>query len=122
MATITEAATELDVTEDAVSVIADQLADDPDLYDSETGEISDAGMDLIRAQFADGDDNRTGLLDDVVAAAEAFRRADEAADEALRVRDAAIRDAVAYGHKRTHVAKAGEISRERLYQIIGSTR
>jgi hypothetical protein len=123
MTTIREAAQELDITESAANVLRDDIADDPDLYNTETQEITDLGMEVIRTAFAENSDP---MMADYLAEVEyhgnVYRQrrdeADEVLDEARGERDAAIRKAVAHGHNRTKVAELAGISRERLYQII----
>jgi hypothetical protein len=64
------------------------------------------------------DERGQKLIEEVHNAAADYAAAVSAADQAMEKRDDAVRAAVAYGHKRTHVADAAKISRERLYQIL----
>lgn len=50
--TVEVAATHLGVTEDTIATLAGLINDDPDLYDYETGTITEAGLGVIRAQLA----------------------------------------------------------------------
>jgi hypothetical protein len=119
MTTIREAAQEFDVTDETITVMRDQIADDSDLWNEDTREITDAGMEVMRTALATNTDPiGQDLLDEVAQAAITYQDAAIAASEALERRDDAIRAAVAYGHKRTQVADLAEISRERLYQIL----
>jgi hypothetical protein len=116
--TVAAAAAELDVTEEALRTLVDQIADDSDLYNDETFEITDAGMEVIRTALAASQPHGDDLLADVEGFAAEYADAQQKADDAMQKRDAAVRAAVAYGHNRTKVAQMAGISRERLYQIL----
>jgi hypothetical protein len=116
--TIADAALELDVTPDAIQVLADQISDDAELWDDVTNTLTPAGMDLIRDSI--NTENPTDqTMDELAEAADAYRDAYDALDDARARRDAAIRAAVRYGHPKSRVAAAADISREMLYRIIG---
>ena len=119
MTTTREAAQELDVTEETISTLRDQIADEPDLYDSETLHITDAGMEVIRTQLRENTDRiNEDLLSNVEDIADEYAKAQALADELLQRRDAAMRAAFTHGHNRKLIARLAGISRERLYQIL----
>lgn len=109
------------MTERTISVLRDQIADDPELYNGDTLEITDTGMDLIRTALLENTDPRgEDLITEVLGRAAQYARALEKSDLARQERDKAVKAAVHYGFNRTRVAKAAQISRERLYQIAGT--
>jgi DNA-binding phage protein len=119
MTTIREAAQALDITEQAAAALRDQIADDAGLYNAETLEITDTGMDVLRTVLRKNSDPvAADLLAEVEYLGKAHREKLGEADETQAARDAAIRKAVQFGHNRTRVAELAGISRERLYQII----
>lgn len=116
--TITNAAAELDVTEETIVTLAGQISDDPDLWNDDTQTLTQAGLDLLREQIGVHFNPADQTLEELAEATEAYRLASDAADDARARRDAAVRAAVKYGHPKSRVATAAEISREMLYRII----
>jgi hypothetical protein len=100
---------------EAVTIYAEQLgAPDGDLSDDDAEHIDLA----LQAHLVH---DTGGPLDDVYAATEAKRLADEAAADADREWRAAVRTALA-GQRVVDVAEAAGISRERVYQIRDGRR
>lgn len=101
---------------EAVAIYADQLgAPDGNLSDADAEHIDLA----LQAHLVH---DTGGPLDDVYAATEAKRLADEAAADADREWRAAIRAALTDGQRVVDVAEAARISRERVYQIRDGRR
>jgi hypothetical protein len=104
-----------------VEAYASQISDDTDLYDVETGEISDAGAELIIASVASAAiHNVTTVLDDLMdAQAEASL---DRQDERLSRRDNLLRKALAEGTPVREIVELTGLSRERVYQIRDGRR
>ena len=118
MTSIRGAADNLGVTEETIVTLIDQIADDPELWDSENQQITEAGMEILREQLSTSEPIGEDLLAEVERTAHIAAIAKAVADEARKARDVAVRAAVAYGHKRTEVAERAGFRRERLYQIL----
>jgi len=130
--TIAQVANELDTTTAAVTTLIDQISDDADMYNADTNTLTEGGLAILRAQLAT-ETPTDQTLDELAEATAAFSLADDAADAASAAwdtakrerddararRNAAIRAAVAYGHPKSKVAAAADLSREMLYRILG---
>lgn len=118
MTSIRGAADNLDVTEETIVTLIDQIADDPELWDSENQQITEAGMEILREQLSTSEPIGEDLLAEVERTARISNVADAVASAAMEARNVAMRAAVAYGHKRTEIANRAGVRRERLYQIL----
>lgn len=102
-----------------VKVYAGQISDDTDLYDVETGEISDAGAELIIGSIASAAlYNSASVLDDLVEAQGDVDRQ----DERLSRRDSLLRKALSEGIPVREIVEHTGLSRERVYQIRDGRR
>jgi hypothetical protein len=102
-----------------VETHAGQISDDLDLYDAETGQLTDAGEQLLRDQIIDEAPNATReVLDELRSAQGAV----DAAEENLARRDAAIRKALSEGTPVREIVEITELSRQRVYQIRDGVR
>lgn len=102
-----------------VRVYAGQLADDTDLYDVETGELSDTGVELIITSVAESALYTTAsVLDELVQAQDDVNRQ----EDRLSRRDAAIRAALKEAVPVREIVEHTGLSRERVYQIRDGRR
>lgn len=135
--TLTEMANAYDVDAETIVTLVNQLADidgEDMVIAEDSGEVvtTASGMQVINLRLTPdavealhehitGTSSGAGtaadvdLLYEVEAAAEAV---DQARDEAMARRDAAVRAAVEGGHKKTEIARRAGIHRQRLYQIL----
>lgn len=113
---------------DAITVHVDTINDDPDLWNPDTNQLTDAGVEVVTAAIAETYNTgaiatyATQLLEQI-ADAEA-RRADHArrADEARAARDELIRAAMRTEARRADIMAAGNVGEQRLYQIRDGRR
>jgi hypothetical protein len=118
----------MDAARDVVRVHIDQIADDVDLYDPQTRELTDAGTALVTEavarSYAQGfvsthADNLLALIDAEAGAIEAAEK--EIAERTGR-RDELIRAALRTELPRAAIASAAGIKEARLYQIRDGRR
>lgn len=109
------AAHKLDVDLHTINTLCGQLADDPDLYNADTDTITDAGLEILADQINATNPAGDDMLIDI-------EDATAARNEANERWQAAIFAAFACGRRRTKIAEAASISRERVYQIINERR
>ncbi len=118
----------LEAARDVVQVHVNQIADDVDLYDSETHELTDAGAALVAEVVAQS--YAHGVVstkaDNLLALIDAERGAIEAAEEEVRERterrDELIRAALRTELPRRMIADAAGVKEARLYQIRDGRR
>lgn len=118
----------MDAARDVVRVHVDQISDDPDLYDADTGEITDAGVDLVTDVVAQSYGQRQHgtvaqrLTEDIAAEVAAIGAAERAIAEHTARRDELIRAALKTELRREDIAVAAGLKVARLYQIRDGRR
>lgn len=102
---------------------------DEDLYDTETGQLTEAGEAVIRDQIAADYHGATPVAyrhDDLLAgireAADQIAEHQRLADEWMRRRDELIRSAIREGVRVSAIADAAGLDRQRVYQIRDQRR
>lgn len=113
---------------DAVTALVDQIADDPDLWNAETDELTDAGVELVSDAIAES--YNTGsvataaqhLLTKISIEAAALSDLEGASAERTMVRAELIRAALRTELRRKDIAAAARITPARMYQIRDGRR
>lgn len=118
----------LDAARDVVRVHVDQISDDLELWNAETGELTPAGVDLVTAAITES--YATGLhataaqqlLEQIADEAAAIAVAERVAAAATERRDQLIRSALRTELPRAAIADAARLKPARLYQIRDGRR
>jgi len=108
---------------DVVRVYVDQITDDPDLYDPDTEELTEAGAELVTGAVAESYKigaiaTTASLLLEQIADAEQERAGlERQTQEARARRDELIRRAMQTELRRPDIAAAAGVKEARLHQI-----
>lgn len=116
----------------AIETYAGQLSDDATLYDETSGDLTDAGADLVRDQFAadyDGQPtpgnvgaNHVELRDEIKASMQRANELAQERDDEIARRDDLIRAAIKGGVRVEDIAQDVGLKRARIYQIRDGRR
>lgn len=113
---------------DVVRVHVDQIADDSDLYNAETEQLTDDGAEVVATAIAESyaqglhATRACDLLDEIAREATAISEADQAIKDHTAERNALIRAALRTELPRTDIAAAARVKEARLYQIRDGRR
>ncbi len=118
----------LDAARDVVRVHVDQIADDPDLWNTEAQTLTPDGVELVTAAVAESyaqglhATSAQRLLDDLASAAKVVAVAEAALAVRIADRDELIRAALRTELPRAAIASAAGVKEARLYQIRDGRR
>jgi hypothetical protein len=118
----------LDAARRVVAVHVDQLSNDPDLWDTNTRTLTDAGVELVTGAIAESytqsyhATTAQRLLDDIGSEAAAIKAAKQEHNEHIERRDELIQAAMGTELPRAAIAAAAGLREGRLYQIRDGRR
>lgn len=114
---------ELEAARADVTAFADQISDEPQLYDIDGGNaLSDTGADLIRDQMSTVYGSGSIDMDEARDELRSAQILVDVADEQLGRRDAAVRNALAKSVPVKDIVADTGLSRQRVYQIRDGRR